>query len=68
MSKSSLRGIGIKFEHEEVDRTDVAIDFRLLGGLLKAAADPEVSIASFARGGLVGRLFGGALVRVTNLC
>ena len=30
---------------------DVPIDYRLLGGLLKAAADPEVSIASFAQGG-----------------
>ena len=30
------------------------IDFRLLGGLLKAAADPEVSIASFAQGVRVG--------------
>ena len=30
------------------------IDFRLLGGLLKAVADPEVSIASFAQGVRVG--------------
>ena len=44
----------IKFEHEEGDTTDVPIDFRLLGGLLKAAADPEVSIGSVARGVRVG--------------
>ena len=44
----------IKFERVDGDRTDVAIDYRLLGGLLKAAADPEVSIASFARGVRVG--------------
>ena len=45
---------GIQFECVEGDRTDVPIDFRLLGGLLNAASDPEVSIASFARGVRVG--------------
>ena len=45
---------GIQFERVEGDRTDVPIDFRLMGGLLNAAADPEVSIASFAQGVLVG--------------
>ena len=40
----------ILFERVEGDRTDVPIDFRLLGGLLKAA----VSIAPFAQGVRVG--------------
>ena len=44
----------IQFERVDGDRTDVPIDCRLLGGLLKAAADPEVSIASFAQGVRVG--------------
>ena len=41
---------GIQIERIDGDRSDVPIDFRLLGGLLQAAADPEVSTASFARG------------------
>ena len=41
---------GIQFERMVGDRSDVPIDFRLLGGLLQAAADLEVSIASFAQG------------------
>ena len=45
---------GIQFERVEGDRTNVPIVFRLLGGLLKAAAEPEVSIASFAQGVRVG--------------
>ena len=45
---------GIQFERVESDRTDVPIDFRQLGGLLKAAADPQVSVASFAQGARVG--------------
>ena len=44
----------IEFERAEGDRMDVPIDYRLLGGMLKAAADPEVSIASFAQGVRVG--------------
>ena len=44
----------IEFERAEGDRMDVPIDYRLLGGMLKAAADPEVSIASFAQGLRVG--------------
>ena len=45
---------GIQFERVEGDRTDMPIDFTLLGGLLKAAADPEVSFASFVQGVRVG--------------
>ena len=45
---------GFQFERVEGQRTNVPIDFRLLGGLLKAATDPEVSIASFAQGVRVG--------------
>ena len=54
MSKSFLRGRASSLNVWSSDRTDVPIDCRLLGGLLKAAADPEVSIASFAHGVRVG--------------
>ena len=45
---------GIQFERVEGDRADMPVDPRLLGGLLKAAADPEVSIATFSQGVRVG--------------
>ena len=53
-TKAILEREGIPFERNEHDRTDVPIDFRLLGGLLQAAEDPEVSIASFIEGVRVG--------------
>ena len=52
--KALLAQEAIEFERVEGDRTDVPIDFRLLGGLLKAAEDPEVSIASFSKEVRVG--------------
>ena len=53
-AKAILAKENIRFERDEDDRTDVPTDFRLLGGLLQAAQDPDVSIGSFARGPRVG--------------
>ena len=44
----------IQFERVEGDRSNVPIDFRLFGGFLQAAEDPEVTIALFAQGLRVG--------------
>ena len=52
--KVMLAREGILFERVEGDRTDFPIDFRLQECLLNAAADPEVSTASFAQGVRVG--------------
>ena len=52
--KGVLKRGGIHVERVDGDRSDVPIDFRLLGGLLSAASDPEVSISAFAQGVRVG--------------
>ena len=49
-----LRTEGFSLERHPEDRTDMPIDFRYLGLLLRASSDPEISLGDFSRGVRVG--------------
>ena len=56
---------GLRMERNSIDRSDIPIDYRYMGLLLKAAKDPDVGLGDFAAGVRVGT--GARLPRVPAL-